>query len=286
MLELCTAALLFAASAGAPTPGPYVVLDGAGQRVELGVLCDALADADVVFLGELHDDSTAHALELELLAAAHVAAQAADRPLVLALEMVETDVQPVLDEYLAGLIRERDWLAASRPWGNYDTDYRPLVEFAKAEGVPVVASNAPGRYVSLVSRRGGLAVLDSVATAQAWLPLEVAPPSEALAAKFTDLMGGMSHGAGPTVEGMLAAQNLRDATMAWRIAETLDARPGALVVHVNGSFHSDDRLGIPEHLARLAPEARTLVVTMRRETGPEDAEVGANDFVILTSAGE
>jgi uncharacterized iron-regulated protein len=286
MIELCTAALLFAASAGAPTPGPFVVLDGEGQRVELGVLCDALADADVVFLGELHDDSTAHALEVELLASAHVVAQSAGRPLVLALEMAETDVQPVLDEYLAGFIRERDWLAAGRPWGNYDADYRPLVEFAKARGVPVVASNAPGRYVSLVSRRGGLAVLDSVATAQPWLPASVAPPSEALAAKFTDLMGGMPHGAGPTVEGMLAAQNLRDATMAWRVAEALDAHPGALVVHVNGSFHSDDRLGIPEHLARLQPEARQLVVSMRRETGPESAGVGENDFVVLTSAGE
>ncbi len=286
MIELCTAALLFAASAGAPTPGPYVVLDGDGQRVGLEVLCAALGDADVVFLGELHDDSTAHALELELLASAHVAAQAADRPLVLALEMAETDVQPVLDEYLAGFVRERDWLAAGRPWGNYDSGYRPLVEFARAEGVPVVASNAPGRYVSLVSRREGTGVLDSVATARPWLPASVAPPSEALAAKFAELMGGMSHGAGPTVAGMLAAQNLRDATMAWRVAEALEAHPGALVVHVNGSFHSDDRLGIPEHLARLAPEARTLVVSMRRETGPESAEIGANDFVILTSAGE
>ena len=287
MIELCTAALLFAASAGAPTPGPFVVLDRDGQRVELGVLCDALTDADVVFLGELHDDSTAHALEMELLGTAHVAAQEAGRPLVLALEMAETDVQPVLDEYLVGLIRERDWLAAGRPWGNYDADYRPLVEFAKAEGVPVVASNAPGRYVSLVSRRGGIGVLDSLsAAAQAWLPASVAPPSEALAAKFTDLMGGMPHGAGPSVEGMLAAQNLRDATMAWRIAEALDAYPSALVVHVNGSFHSDDGLGIPEHLARLTPEASTLVVSMRRETGPQDAEVGDNDFVILTSAVE
>lgn len=287
MIELCTAALMFAASAGAPTPGPFVVLDADGQQVELGVLCDALADADVVFLGELHDDSTAHALELELLGSAHVTAQEANRPLVLAIEMAETDVQPVLDEYLAGLVRERDWLAAGRPWGNYDSDYRPLVEFAKGEGIPVVAANAPGRYVSLVSRRGGLAVLDSLSAAgRSWLPPTIAPPTEALTAKFTDLMGGMPHGAGPTVEGMLAGQNLRDATMAWQIAEALAAHPGALVVHVNGSFHSDDRLGIPEHLARRAPDARQLVVTMRRETGPEDARVGDNDFVILTSAGE
>ena len=267
--------ILVMLAAGAVRAQP-VVLDAGG---DLGALHAAVAAADVVFLGEAHDDSTAHAVEWAVLRAA----LELDRPVVLALEMAETDVQPVLDEYLAGLIRERDWLAAGRPWTNYEADYRPLVELARERGLPVVATNAPGRYVSLVSRRGGLAVLDSLsAAARAWLPPTVDPPSEALAAKFTALMGGMPHGAGPTVEGMLAAQNLRDATMAWRIAEALRAHSGALVVHVNGSFHSEGRLGIPEHLARRAPDARQLVVTMRRETDPGAADVGDDDVVVLT----
>ena len=281
MLELCTAALLFAA---APDSLAFDVYDARGQRAELAAVCDALDRADVVFLGERHDDATAHALQRELLAAADHAARSADRPLVLGLEMIETDVQTALDEYLAGLIRERDWLAAGRPWSNYEADYRPLVEFARLEGHAVVGTNAPARYVSLVSRRGGLCVLDSLpGEAQHWLPPTVPPPSDRLAAKFTDLMGGMSHGAGPSVDGMLAAQNLRDATMAWQIAHALDRRPGALVVHVNGSFHSENGLGVPEHLARLAPEARQLVVTMQPEDAPTVFE--GNDFLIVTRGG-
>ncbi|WP_412068822.1 ChaN family lipoprotein [Rubrivirga sp. IMCC43871] len=278
MIELCTAALLFAA---APDSVAFQAYDARGAQVELAAVCGAIADADVVFLGEQHDDATAHAIQLELLATASASARSADRPLVLALEMVETDVQPALDEYLDDLIRERDWLAAARPWGNYEEDYRPLIEFAKAEGHPVVGTNAPGRYVSLVSRRGGIAVLDSLsATAQAWLPPVVAPPSEAVVTAFTELMGGMPHGSGPSVEGMLAAQNLRDATMAWQIAEALALNPGALVLHVNGSFHSAGGRGIPEHLARLAPGARVLIVTMA-----PDAEPGhGDDFVVRTAA--
>ena len=281
MIELCTAALLYAATAGAPGAAPFTVFDAQGAQVELATLCNAMDDADVVFLGELHNDSTAHAIQLELLAWADATTRSTDRPLVLGLEMVETDAQTVLDEYLAGLVRERDWLAASRPWTNYETDYRPLVEFAREHGAAVVGTNAPGRYVSLVSRRGGVTVLDSLsASARAWLPPSSAPPSDPLAAKFMDLMGGMPHGAGPTVEGMLAGQNLRDATMAWQIAQSLADHPGALVVHVNGSFHSEGGLGIPEHLARLAPEARVLVVTMA-----PDAEPGSlgDDFVIRTA---
>ncbi|WP_420456139.1 ChaN family lipoprotein [Rubrivirga sp.] len=268
-------AMLIATVALAPRAQPSV-LDANGQSTTLDAVVEAAATADVVFLGEQHDDSTGHAVQRQILQAL----VALDRPVVLALEMVETDVQTVLDEYLAGLVRERDWLAAGRPWSNYDADYRPLVETMRAQGRPVVAANAPARYVSLVSRRGGLAVLDSLSEeARAWLPPTVAPPSDALAANFTDLMGGMPHGAGPTVEGMLAAQNLRDATMAWRIAETLDAHPGALVVHLNGSFHSQGRLGIPEHLARLAPDARVVVVTM----APDGTPTPGDDFTVRTA---
>ena len=265
------------AEAGAAAPADTVGVTVAARDgpSSLSAIVDAAAHADVLFLGELHDDSLAHVAQLHLLRAL----VEAGRPVVLALEMVETDVQPVLDEYLAGLIRERDFLAASRPWGTYASGYRPLVELARQRSVPVVATNAPGRYVSLVSRRGGLAVLDSLsATARAWMPAQIAPPSEPLTDAFTALMGGMAHGSGPSVEGMLAAQNLRDATMAWRIASALAAHPGALVVHVNGRFHSAGGLGIPEHLSRRAPSARTLVVSM----GPDGAPAPGDDFWVRT----
>ena len=75
------------------------------------------------------------------------------KKVALSLEMFERDVQCVLDEYLLGLVRERDFLKDSRPWSNYK-DYRPLIEYAKEEGIDVIAANAPRRYVSLVGRFG------------------------------------------------------------------------------------------------------------------------------------
>ena len=56
MIELCTAALLYAASAGAPGAAPFTVFDAQGAQVELATLCNAMDDADVVFLGELHNE--------------------------------------------------------------------------------------------------------------------------------------------------------------------------------------------------------------------------------------
>lgn len=277
--------------------GAYAAFANDGSEAELSDIVSAMETVDVVFLGEQHDDPTGHAIELRLLTEA-VEAYGEERPVVLSLEMFESDVQHVLNEYLAGYIRETDFLKATRPWSNYETDYKPLIEFAKEHGIGVIAANAPGRYTSMARRRG-LASLDSLSSfARYVLPHDrvngtvssaVAVPSEELASKFEDLMAEMgAHGSMPgmpSVAEMLVAQNLRDATMAFWISRRLGpSRP--LVIHINGSFHSEDRLGIPEHLSHYAPEATFLTVTMDSVediTSTPDASV--DDFLILTDEG-
>ena len=78
----------------------------------------------------------------------------ARRSVALSLEMFERDVQHILDEYLQDLITESQFKSSARPWEHYDADYRAMVEMAKAVGVPVLAANAPRRYVNRVSRLG------------------------------------------------------------------------------------------------------------------------------------
>ncbi|MNS57476.1 hypothetical protein D3C72_903650 [compost metagenome] len=249
-----------------------------GTPASVSDVAVAFASADVVYLGEEHDDPVAHRLQAEWLAQA--CDRAGKRPVALAMEMFERDVQPVLDEYLADTIREKDLLTDARPWPNYPSDYRPLVELAKARGVPVIAANAPRRYVSRVGRLGPSGVDGLSAQARRFLaPGPVPSASVAYAAKFREAMGdGDGHTAGP---GLLAAQVLRDAAMADAIARHLAAHPGALVVMVNGKFHSAGHLGIPEQLQRLRPATRQLVVTMARRGGPEDTAPDG-DFIVLT----
>ena len=252
------AALLAGTAAAQPADtlmARYQVFDATGQPMPLGTLLDRAVQADVVFLGEIHDDPTGHAIELAVLEG--LAERADGRPVVLALEMFEADVQTVLSEYLAGTVSERDFLDAARPWQNYQSDYRPLVEFARAHGMRVVASNAPIRYVRAVGRGTALDSLSERALATL-PPMPVEPASDAMSAAFAEAMGGMTGHGGPSLGAMVAAQNLRDVSMAFRTAEAL--RGSALVVHVNGGFHTAGGRGIPEHLARFAPAARTFLV--------------------------
>ena len=102
---------------------------------------------NVIFFGEDHDSRAAHDGELTLL----TELSGRDASLVLALEMFERDVQDTLNAYLDGTISEDNFLELSRPWPNYQEDYRPLVELAKNRGIPVIAANVPRRTAAGVA---------------------------------------------------------------------------------------------------------------------------------------
>ncbi|MEQ1634664.1 MAG: ChaN family lipoprotein, partial [Planctomycetota bacterium] len=111
-----------------------------GERLDWNAFATALAAVDVVFLGETHLDDTTHRIELRVL---EDLLRLRGNKVVLSLEMFERDVQPALDAYCKGEIDEATFLHRSRPWGNYQSDYRPLIETAKAAGIKVVAANFP-----------------------------------------------------------------------------------------------------------------------------------------------
>ena len=215
--------------------------------------------------------------------------------------MFERDVQYVLDEYLAGFITENHLIASGRAWKNYASDYRPLIEFAKEKKMPVVAANAPRRYVNRVSRLGVAALAEIEPEGGRFLPpMPYTEASADYAAKFNRFMQGASVGTPPSQQPagsqtqanphggahLLEAQTLRDASMAYSIADYLKRQRGALVVQVNGTFHSEERLGVPEQLAHYRPNARIVVVTIISDEGFPNFDVGRlgklGDFVILT----
>lgn len=293
MIKFLVSIVLLLAAAGFTMSqvdeGKYRVFNAKGEASSLAAITEAMTNADVVFLGEFHDDSVGHALQFELFRAA-VEKYSGKRQLVLSLEMFERDVQIVLDEYLKGLISEDHMMRSTRPWGNYKTDYRPLVELAKDKKLPVIAANAPRRYVNMVSRggRGSLAGLSK--EARSWLaPIPYNEASEAYSKKFKALMGSSAE-AMMGIDNILSSQSLWDATMAYWISRALKKHDDALVIHLNGGFHTESRLGTVEHLAKYRRKARAIVVNLRYEkefrTFDKAKHTDTGDFVILTDASQ
>jgi uncharacterized iron-regulated protein len=286
MKFLLSAVLVFCGWSFAFGQENFRIFDGKGEPATLEQLLKAVGDNDVVFLGEQHDDAVAHAVQLEIFRRA-VAQYSASRKVALSLEMFERDVQLVLDEYLKGLVSEQHFLLSSRPWKNYQTDYKPLVELAKEKRLDVIAANAPRRYVNMVSRNGRDALNGLSKDAKKWLaPLPYGEPSETYAKKFKALMGPSAE-AQMGIDKILASQSLWDATMSDSVARYLKKNKRPLVVHLNGSFHTENRLGTVEHLLRYRRKAKVLVVTIcpvdEIKTFDKAKDTDTGDFVILTA---
>lgn len=284
------------------TADHYRVYTADGTPASFDDIVAAIPLADVVFVGEHHNDPVAHAVEHWVLEATHAAAD--NRPAALSLEMFARDEQYILDEYLAGLISESHFRSSTSPWTNYEQDYRPLVEFARENGLGVVAANAPRRYANLVTRNGREALLELSDHALTHVaPQPYGQPSERYRMQWDAVMNEAMGGGAPAadssnaetpaaanpmhgmMENMLQAQALWDATMAYSIAEHLMRHPGSRVVHMVGGFHSETGTGTPEHLAAYRPGTQTLILSVQPvadiSTFNPEEHAGLGDFVIL-----
>ncbi len=243
-----------------------------------------LSRVDVAFVGEQHNDPATHRIERAILEGL---SRRRDN-IIVAMEMFERDTQDKLDEYLAGSVSEEDFLKASRPWPNYFTDYRPLIEFSRAHKWRVIASNVPRRIATQVSRQGLDAARSGAESDRKLVASEFACPMDDYFKRFAEAMGkghpGAHHGQQDqnqpdkkqeeerraTLERFYLAQCVKDETMAESIANAFgiqaniksEAQAGPLVVHFNGAFHSDYRLGTASRAIRRLPKSNVKVISV------------------------
>ena len=92
---------------------PQRVYDTDHKRFsDFETMVSELAKADVVFVGEQHDDPNTHRLELAILEG--LARRRA--AVIVSLEMFERDVQEPLEHFVMGHLSEDEFLQTSRPW--------------------------------------------------------------------------------------------------------------------------------------------------------------------------
>jgi uncharacterized iron-regulated protein len=276
--------ILFNHTFGQNSEKPAYLIYQDGKQQSWAELVKAAAAADVVFFGEFHNNPIHHWLQLELTQELH---QQKEGKIILGAEMFESDNQLILNEYLNGLIRERNFTDEARLWNNYKTDYRPLVEFAREHKLQFIATNVPRRYASAVNH-GGFEALDHFeAEAMKYLPPLPIPYDPDLPgyAAMREMMGG---GGKPGASDNIAkAQALKDAAMGWFIFSNFMA--DHVFIHFNGAYHSDNGEGILwylNHYSKLSSANIHLnILTISGEETDNMKRPPAEnkaDFMILT----
>jgi uncharacterized iron-regulated protein len=289
-LALAAAALALWGCAGpvaAPSEGrvelPLIVPVTEDAATAARAVAGLARGADIVYLGEQHDNPAHHAHQREILEALLAMGI---RP-ALAFEMLDEEQQPLLDHALLEartadeLGRRLGW--RSRGWPDF-TMYWPLFDLAARERLPVVALDLDPAMTRRIAREGLASVGSRAATLISLLPTDGAREA-VIARTIRDGHCGLLPEA--RVEAMVGAWHARNVTMARRLAAALER--GRPVVVIVGRGHQDAG-GLPAQLGELRPGTRQLVVSMvelPEGECPESAVAGApGDVVWLTPAVE
>lgn len=255
----------------------YQIFDKEGKQVDIDKIMKAAQEKKFIFFGELHDNPICHWLQLELTKRLYSLNKTR---LVLGAEMFESDNQYILDEYLKGQISTKNFQDEVRLWANYNTDYKPLVEYAKEKGIPFIATNIPRRYASSVYKQGLDSLKNISDLAKSFIvPLENFDFDTSVNCYSKMITDFGDHGG----VDIARAQAIKDATMAHFILANRDNR--SVFVHFNGAYHSDNYEGIVYYLAKEIKMEKILTISSVSQESIEqldDQNKGIADFIICT----
>ena len=243
-----------------------------GKRTSYRKLLRKSKKADIVLFGEYHNNPIAHWLEVKL-----TKDLLGKRSLILGAEMCERDIQDALDGYLEGTIDQKGLDSLARLWKNYKTDYKPWVDLAKREKLPIVATNIPRKYANLVYKKG-LQALDTLPSAERKWIVSLPFPYDGNLSQYEKMKKMARH----NPENLPMAQAIKDATM----AESIEThyKKGSLFLHLNGSYHSDFFQGIYWYLRRRNPNLKILTISTLSQSNlkklPSEA-YGQADFILV-----
>ncbi len=267
--------------------------DIAPRVVSLDQMADDLVNYDVVFFGEAHGHTANHYVQSQLFSELYQR----NEKMSLSMEQFERSQQGIVDQYLSGEIGEQMLRDEGKAWDHYASSYRPMVELAKRNGLPVIAAEVPGNMVSCVGEEGASFLERLEGEPRTWiadkLHLQDGPYKERY-------LGFLAKNAGHSVVDpnmsetekelkrflRFAAQVSRDDTMAMSIHDHLKANPDRKVMHINGSFHSAALLGTVERLKIRNPKlklANIHPILVKDAKNPEfDASlVGEGQYLLL-----
>ncbi|MDC0835482.1 ChaN family lipoprotein [Geitlerinema sp. CS-897] len=254
-----------------PTHGEVVSRDGFDRR---------LHQADVIYLGEIHDRREHHQAQLEILQTLY-----AENPdLAIGMEMFQRPYQTAIDRYLAGEIDETEFLERTEyetRWGFPWEFYAPILRFAKTHQIPVLALNAPSEALRQVAAGG----FENIAAEYRDFvpPLdEMRTDNEFYRQRLKEIYDRYHEGQGSSeaFEYFFQAQVLWDETMADRVAAFVAENPQTTVVVLAGQGHIAYGDGIPQRVDRRIPGLETVLVVFDPDSDlPSTPERSLADYV-------
>jgi len=264
----------------------HLTIENGTQKVlPIPLFWEMLDQSDVIILGELHDHVIGHAFQQQVVR--HVMTSFPKS--TLALEMLERDEQPIIDDFMDDIIDDAKFakLTHSQNWSGKDSWaawYQPIINTTKALGGSVIGANAPRRYVAL-ARTGGFEAIEALPMGRRQF-VTIPDPlvDNHYQDRFFELAGITDYNEHveetERVFGFYRAQQTWDATMADSIAQ-LNPSVNAKAILLVGQFHVEYEGGLVQFLKRALPNTTILVITVHRDLPDlEFDDISISDVVV------
>jgi uncharacterized iron-regulated protein len=239
-----------------------------------------LQAARVIYLGETHDRESDHQQQLAIIQALFK-----HKPQIsIGMEMFQSQMQPLLDRYLAGKMTATELYKQSefeKRWGYPWEYYAPILEFAKANRLPVIALNTPGE-IARKSARQGLESLTNIER-QSIPPVTEIDRSNA---KYQQMIlgsyqqhAGIVSIASKSFDRFYNAQLLWDETMAANTANFAKKNPSYQTIVLAGSSHIIYGYGIPDRVLRRLNQPKSIQKTVLLNVDRDLQQPELADFI-------
>ena len=224
----------------------YQLFDQKGKVAKYDKMVKDLAESDMVFFGEYHNNPISHWLQIEMAKSFY---DIKGDKLFFGAEMFENGNQLVLDEYLAGFYTEKKMMPEiTQLWTNYKTDYKPLVEFAKENELRFIATNIPRRYAAMINEKG----MDALEMLSPEALTMIGPVKTYFdSTVYVTMADVMGEHIPPNMLNIQTAQAAKDATMAHFSLENFNE--GDFLFHFEGAYHSNYNRGIVWWINKIQP---------------------------------
>lgn len=239
-------------------------------------MIDDIKKADLVFVGETHDNESHHQFQLDTIKALHHLKV----PVAVGLEMFKAASQSALDSWVAGTISADDFVKVYYANWNFPWRlYKDIFLYVKNNEIPAVGLNVPEEITQKVARSGFSSLTREE---REKLPPETGCAVDEHYMKFIRRAYTMHGHRGRQFLYFCEAQLLWDQVMARNLIDFLKKTPVKTVVVLTGNGHAWKR-GIPEQVRTFSGKTsyRVLLPEVPGSIDLSNITVEDADYILL-----
>jgi len=248
-----------------PTKAVYIP-----SVISLEKVIENIKDKKVIYIGERHDRFSHHVNQLNIIKGLYKL----NKKLAIGMEAFQRPFQKEIDDYINDRIDERRFLKNTEYFKRWRLDYnlyKPIIDYAKENKIPIIALNIDGEITSKVSQSG----MDNLTEKEKRsLPVEMDFSDEDYRERLREVFKEHPNSRQSNFDFFLQAQVVWDETMAESIDGFLKEHPDYQIVVLAGSGHVKYGSGIPKRVFRRNGYPYSIVLN------DEDPDKDIGDYIL------